>query len=162
MKILVRGRGRGRGYQYIDLAKPKSGVCVGLFSSPSLHWIKTVRNSSAPAVENFLQSNFGTSPGVGKGGRIDQVWNLGTTFSQHLCSWGPSLLFLMFWRNFRRWGMFSSSDEVCDVSISWNYILLSMTHKFGLWKWARIEKTTVNYFVLRKLLVMTASPTVFL
>ena len=37
MKILVRGRGRGRGYQYIDLAKPKSGVRVGLFSSPSLH-----------------------------------------------------------------------------------------------------------------------------
>ena len=37
VKILVRGRGRGRGYQYIDLAKPKSGVRVGLFSSPSLH-----------------------------------------------------------------------------------------------------------------------------
>ena len=37
VKILVRGRGHGRGYQYIDLAKPKSGVRVGLFSSPSLH-----------------------------------------------------------------------------------------------------------------------------
>ena len=55
-------------------------------------------------------------------------------------SWGPSFLFLMFWANFRWWGIFSSSDKVRDVSISWNYILLSVTDNFGLGKWAKIER----------------------
>ena len=35
---------------------------------------------------------------------------------------------------FRRQGMCSSSDEVCDVSITCNYILLSVTYNFGLGK----------------------------
>ena len=32
------------------------------------------------------------------------------------------------------------SDVVYDVSISWNYILLSLTDNFGLGKWAKIER----------------------
>ena len=28
--------------KYVDLAKPKSGAVVSLFSSPSLYWIKTI------------------------------------------------------------------------------------------------------------------------
>ena len=36
--------------------------------------------------------------------------------------------------------MFSSSDEVYDVSISWNYFQLSMTDNFCLGKWAKIER----------------------
>ena len=40
----------------------------------------------------------------------------------------------MLWPNFRRQGVFSSSDEVHDVRISWNYILLSITYNFGLGK----------------------------
>ena len=35
--------------------------------------------------------------------------------------------------------MFSSSDEVYVVSISRNYIILSVTYSFSLGKWARIE-----------------------
>ena len=34
----------------------------------------------------------------------------------------------------------SSSEEVYDVSISWNYILLSVTDNFGLGRWAKIER----------------------
>ena len=36
--------------------------------------------------------------------------------------------------------MFSSPDEVYDVSISWNYITLSVTYFFGQGKWAKIER----------------------
>ena len=32
----------------------------------------------------------------------------------------------------------SSSDEVYDVSISWIYILLSLTDNFGVGKWAKL------------------------
>ena len=46
--------------------------------------------------------------------------------------------------------MLSSSDEVYDNSISWNYILLSVTYGFGLGKWAKIKETTVNNFALRQ------------
>ena len=46
-------------------------------------------------------------------------------------------------------GMCSSLDGLYDVSISWNYILLSVTDNFGLGKWAELKETTVNYFVLR-------------
>ena len=47
----------------------------------------------------------------------------------------------MFWTNFRRQGMFSSSDVVYDVSISWNYILLCLNDNFRLKKnGAKIER----------------------
>ena len=36
--------------------------------------------------------------------------------------------------------MFSSSEEVHDVSINWNCILLSPSYNFGLGKWAKIER----------------------
>ena len=36
--------------------------------------------------------------------------------------------------------MLSSSDEVHNVSISWNYILLSVTYNFGWGKGAKIER----------------------
>ena len=36
--------------------------------------------------------------------------------------------------------MFSSSEEVHDISINWNYILLSPSYNFGLGKWAKIER----------------------
>ena len=86
--------------------------------------------------------------GVRRWGRIDEVWNLGTMFSQLQACYSavssdilrPSSLFLMFCPNFRGLGMFSSSDEVHDVNISWNYILLSVTYNFGLGKWAKIVR----------------------
>ena len=53
---------------------------------------------------------------------------------------GPSSVFLMFWANIRRSGMLSFSDEVCDDSIGWNYILVSVNYNFGLGKWAKIER----------------------
>ena len=64
-------------------------------------------------------------------------------------SWGPSLFFLMFWANFRRWRIFSSSEEVCDVSIGWNYILLSATDNFGLGNEPKLKETRLNYFEFR-------------
>ena len=48
--------------------------------------------------------------------------------------------------------MFSSSSVVYDVSISWNYILLSVTDNFGLRKWAEIERND------RKLIWVRTSP----
>ena len=46
--------------------------------------------------------------------------------------------------------MLSSSDVVYNVTISWNYILLSVTDNFGLGKWAKMERlTTANEFELR-------------
>ena len=48
--------------------------------------------------------------------------------------------------------MFSSLDEVYDVSRSWNYILLSVTNDFGSGKWAKIERND------GKLLWLKASP----
>ena len=45
--------------------------------------------------------------------------------------------------------MFSSLDEECNVSISWNYILLSVTDSFGLENEPKLKETTVNYFALR-------------
>ena len=35
---------------------------------------------------------------------------------------------------------FRGSEEVCDVSISWSYILLSVADNFGLGKWVKIER----------------------
>ena len=55
-------------------------------------------------------------------------------------SWRPPFLFSMLWANFRRSGIFSSSDDVCDVSIRVNYILLTVTDIFGKGKWAKIER----------------------
>ena len=56
-------------------------------------------------------------------------------------SWGPSLLFLMLWANFKRLGMFSFSDAVYGVNISCQYyILLRLTDNYGLGKWAKIER----------------------
>ena len=49
--------------------------------------------------------------------------------------------------------MFSSSDEVYDVSISWNYMLLSVTYNFGLRKWAKIERNDSKPLCLKTLLM---------
>ena len=49
--------------------------------------------------------------------------------------------------------MFSSSDEAHDVSISWNYILLSVTYNFGLGKWAKIERNDSKPLCVMTLLV---------
>ena len=68
-------------------------------------------------------------------------------------SLGPLLLFLMVWTNIRRWGMLSSSDEVYDDSISWNYVLLSVTYKFGLGKWAKIERNDGKQLCVKTSLV---------
>ena len=68
-------------------------------------------------------------------------------------SLGPLLLFLMVRTNIRRWGMLSSSDEVYDDSISWNYVLLSVTYKFGLGKWAKIERNDGKQLCVKTSLV---------
>ena len=68
-------------------------------------------------------------------------------------SLGPLLLFLMVWTNIRRWGMLSSSDEVYDDGISWNYVLLSVTYKFGLGKWAKIERNDGKQLCVKTSLV---------
>ena len=39
--------------------------------------------------------------------------------------------------------IFSSPEEVCDLSFSWNYIILSVTDNFGSGKWAKIERNDV-------------------
>ena len=71
---------------YIDLAKPKSGALVSLFSSPSLYWIKTVINLFSTGCRRVSSMDWKTSSGVERWGRIDEVWNLGTMFSQlHTC-----------------------------------------------------------------------------
>ena len=49
--------------------------------------------------------------------------------------------------------MFSSSDEVHDVSISWNYILLSVTYNFGSGNWANIERNDSKPLCVKTLLV---------
>ena len=49
--------------------------------------------------------------------------------------------------------MFSSSDEVHDVSISWNYILLSVTYNFGSGNWAKIERNDSKPLCVKTLLV---------
>ena len=41
------------------------------------------------------------------------------------------------------------SGVVYDVNISWYYILLGVTDNFGSGKWAKIKRTTINYFELR-------------
>ena len=92
--------------QYIDLAKPKSGALVSLFSSPMLHRIKTVIKLFSTGCRIVSSMDWKNSQGgaeVGRWGRIDEVWNLGTTFLQlHTCqsavssdSLRPSSLFLM-------------------------------------------------------------------
>ena len=65
----------------------------------------------------------------------------------------PSSLFLMLWPNFRRWGLFSYSDKVRDISFSWNYIILSVTYNFGLGKWAEIERNGSISLCVKTLLV---------
>ena len=62
-------------------------------------------------------------------------------------------LFLMLWQNFRRQRILSSSDEVHDVGISWNYILLSATYNFGLGKGAKIERNDSKPLCVKTLLV---------
>ena len=49
--------------------------------------------------------------------------------------------------------MFSSSDEVYDVSIGWHYILLSATFNFGLGKWAKVDKNDVTLLCVKASLV---------
>ena len=58
---------------------------------------------------------------------------------------GLSLLFLMFWENFRRQGMFSSLDGVYVVSISWDYV--------GLGNWAKIERNDAKLLCVKTSLV---------
>ena len=65
--------------------------------------------------------------------------------------------------------MFASPDKVYSVSISWNFILLSVTYNFGLGNWAKIERNDGNtpesygllLYLLLKLLGMSACPAVF-
>ena len=80
--------------------------------------------------------------------------------NQHTCqstvsskSLGPLLLFLMFWANFWREVVLSSSDEVYDVSISWNYTLLSMANNFTLGKLTKIERNRGKLLPIRTSLV---------
>ena len=49
--------------------------------------------------------------------------------------------------------MLSSSDEVHDVGISWNYILLNATYNFGLGKGAKIERNDSKPLRVKTLLV---------
>ena len=59
-------------------AKPRSGALVSLFSSPSLYLIKTVMKLFSTGCRRVSSRGF-SRPGVGEG---DEVWNLGTMFSQ--------------------------------------------------------------------------------
>ena len=47
--------------------------------------------------------------------------------------------------------MFSSSDEVYDVSISWNYIPLSVTDNFSVGKWTKIERNNGKLLCVKTL-----------
>ena len=49
--------------------------------------------------------------------------------------------------------MLSSSDEVYDDSISWNYVLLSVTYKFGLGKRAKIKRNDGKQLCVKTSLV---------
>ena len=83
------------------------------------------------------------SGGWGGKGRVGDVWNLGVTFSQLVIK--GTLVSSIFKQlrtvvvpdvliKFSKIEIFSSSEEVCDISISLNYILLSVTDNFGLGK----------------------------
>ena len=77
----------------MDLTKPKSGALVSLFS-PSLYWMKTVIKLFSTGCRRVSSVDWKTSSGggeVGRWGRIDEVWNLGTMFSQQhaiVVDWG--------------------------------------------------------------------------
>ena len=100
----------------------------------------------------FILNTYVSSWGFGEGLEpMDDVLTTWKAINTHVIlvfssSWGPSLLVLIFWVNFRSYGMFSSSDEVYDVSISWNYILLTATERKSE---PKLKETRVNYFVLR-------------
>ena len=49
--------------------------------------------------------------------------------------------------------MFSSSDEVYDVSISWNYIPLSVTDNLSVGKWTKIERNNGKLLCVKTSLV---------
>ena len=96
--------------------------------------------------------------------RPDEVWNLGTIFSQ-LARWSTrtlvsgifkqprtSIVVPNVFNKFSKIGNVFFSDEVYDVSISWNYILLSVNYNFGLGKWAKSERND------GKLLCVKTSP----
>ena len=105
-----------------------------------------------------FRNQFG---GWGGGKRVDEVWNLGKMISQlatrSVCmlvsvifkQHKTLLLFPVFWANFRTQGMFSSSDEVYDVSISWNYILWAW-RIISVWEnQPKLKETMVNYFAFK-------------
>ena len=60
-----------RYYLCTDLAKPKSGVLVSLFSSPSLYWMKTVINLISTGCRSVLSVEWKTSSG---GGEVGKNW----------------------------------------------------------------------------------------
>ena len=71
---------------------------------------------------------------------------LQTAYDLRRCSWWFDQIF---WR----YGMFSSSVEVRDVSISWNCILLSVTYNFDLGKWTKIERNDSKPLRVKTLLM---------
>ena len=75
--------------QYIDLAKPKSGAPISLFSSPRLYWIKTVIKLFSTGCRRVSSMDWETSSGDGEVGKNWQSLDQGTMFSQqHTCKSG--------------------------------------------------------------------------
>ena len=146
-----------RSLQYIDLAQPKSGALVSLFSSLSLCWIKTVTKSSALAVEVFLQWIERPVRGVGRWGRIDEVWTWGrcshnythtsqrylqTAYDFRRCSWCCDQIFQdreCFLLQMKC--MLSASVEIISY---WARLIISVWENEP-----KLKETTLNHFALR-------------
>ena len=112
------------------------------------------------AVEEFLQEDQETIPGLGREGKNwrglqpgDEVLTTcdKTHASQRYLQQLITLVVLpdVLKKFSEIKNLFFLRGSVCDVSISWNYILLSVTDNFGQRNEPKLKETTVNYFEFR-------------
>ena len=112
------------------------------------------------AVEEFLQEDQETIPGLGREGKnwrgLEPGDEVLTTCDKTYASqrYLQQLITLVVLPDVLKKfseikNLFFLRGSVCDVSISWNYILLSVTDNFGQGNEPKLKETTVNYFEFR-------------
>ena len=131
---------------------------VSLFSNPSLYWIKTVIKLFSTGCRRVSLRGFRDQSGVGgennwrspkPGGRCPHNTHANQLY---LHKFGTFVVVPVVLSKFSKIGNVFFF-WVYDASISWNYILFSVTYNFGMGKWVKIERNDGILLRVKTLLV---------
>ena len=140
----------------MDLAKPKSGALVRLFSSPSLFWIETVIKIFSTDCRRVSSRGFRDQSRVGTGEQLTRSGSWGRCSHNLQSNWhGSNQQYLqtnlvVFPDVLRKFGEYFLLQMKCMMSASVEGTFYRAWLMISVWEIEpKLKETTVSYFALR-------------